>query len=542
MDDVVLLSRIQFALTIMFHYLFPPLTIGMGVVLVYLEGMYLKTKLPIYETAAKFWTKIFALNFAIGVATGIVMEFEFGTNWAVYSEFVGDVFGSALAAEGIFAFFLESGFLAVLVFGWNKVGPKFHFFATCMVALGSIFSSVWITVANSWQQTPAGHHIAPIMRPVIGEDGRYVFNDAGERVLEEWVVNGEVMMRAEILDFWQMVFNPSTIHRLTHVWIGCFIMGAFFIMSISAYYLLRGRHLDFAKRSFVGALIFGTIFTLAAPVSGHFQARNVYEHQPAKMAAFEGHFETGTGDLSLVGWPDAEKQEMAWNLAMPGMLSFLIHDDFETPVVGLDQFAPEDQPPLLISFWSYHIMVGMGMLMILMCLAACFFWWRGTLFDHRWLLVLFVIGVVPAVAANQLGWVGAEVGRQPWIVHPPVEWADYEGARLVTGTDGVVEYDEESGLRTTDAVSTAINSQQVLGSIIGFGLVYGMLGLVWLFVLNHKIHEGPEPVEPAEETTGRGWFEAASGRIRHEGTMTESKQEAEGDEATERRSEEGDQR
>jgi cytochrome d ubiquinol oxidase subunit I len=184
----------------MFHYLFPPLTIGMGVVLVYLEGMYLWTRQAIYEDAARFWTKIFAVNFAIGVATGIVMEFEFGTNWAMYSRFVGDVFGSALAAEGIFAFFLESGFLAVLVFGWDRVGAKFHFVATVMVALGSIFSSIWITVANSWQQTPAGHHIVAMQR-----DG------------QPWIIDGEPIRRAEIVDFWAMVFNPSSIHRLVHV-------------------------------------------------------------------------------------------------------------------------------------------------------------------------------------------------------------------------------------------------------------------------------------------------------------------------------------
>ena len=235
--DVVLLSRLQFALTIMFHYLFPPLTIGLGVVLVYLEAMYLRTKDPLYHTAARFWTRVFALNFAIGVATGIVMEFEFGTNWAVYSRFVGDVFGSALAAEGIFAFFLESGFLAILVFGWDRVSPATHFFATVMVSLGSIFSAIWIVVANSWQQTPAGHQIVQMTR-----DG------------QPWFVGGEPMIRAEIVDFWALVFNPSTLHRLIHVWIGAFIMGAFFVMSISAWYLLKKRHEEFARRSFSGAL------------------------------------------------------------------------------------------------------------------------------------------------------------------------------------------------------------------------------------------------------------------------------------------------
>ncbi len=209
--DVVMLSRIQFALTIMFHYLFPPLTIGLGIIIAYLEGMYLWKKESIFIDSARFWTGIFGVNFAIGVATGIVMEFEFGTNWAMYSRFVGDVFGSALAAEGIFAFFLESGFLAILVYGHGKVSDAFHFFSACMVALGSIFSSIWITVANSWQQTPAGHEIVQMTR-----------NGA------PWFVDGVPIMRAEIVDFWAMVFNPSTVHRLIHVWLGLLYHGFVF--------------------------------------------------------------------------------------------------------------------------------------------------------------------------------------------------------------------------------------------------------------------------------------------------------------------------
>ncbi|HMO85706.1 MAG TPA: cytochrome ubiquinol oxidase subunit I, partial [Lacipirellulaceae bacterium] len=233
------------------------------------------------------------------------------------SRFVGDVFGSALAAEGIFAFFLESGFLAVLVFGWDRVGPKFHFFATVMVALGSIFSSIWITVANSWQQTPAGHHIVPMMR-----DG------------QPWVVDGEVIRRAEIVDFWAMVFNPSTVHRLIHVWIGCFILGAAFIMSISAWYLLQRRHEEFARRSFTGALLLATVSSLAILVSGHRQAQNVAETQPAKMAAFEAHYRTGPADLSLFGIPDDERATIHGNVAVPGGLSLLIHGDRQAEVIG----------------------------------------------------------------------------------------------------------------------------------------------------------------------------------------------------------------
>ncbi len=214
--DVLLLSRIQFAFTIAFHYLYPPLSIGLGVTLVIMEGLWLKTNNPIYHQMARFWTRVFALTFAIGVATGIVMEFEFGTNWATYSRYVGDVFGSALAAEGIFAFFLESGFLAILLFGWDKVGRKLHYFATWMVCLGAHFSAVWIVVANSWMQTPAGFH-------VVGEG-----SDA----------------RAEITDFWAMVFNPSAMDRLSHTLCGAWQAGAFLVVSVSAFYLLRRKHLD----------------------------------------------------------------------------------------------------------------------------------------------------------------------------------------------------------------------------------------------------------------------------------------------------------
>jgi cytochrome d ubiquinol oxidase subunit I len=474
--DVVLLARLQFALTIMFHYLFPPLTIGLAVVLVYLDGMYLRTRQDIYHRAARFWTQIFALNFAIGVATGIVMEFEFGTNWATYSRFVGDVFGSALAAEGIFAFFLESGFLALLVFGWGRISPGMHFFATCMVALGSIFSSIWIVVANSWQQTPAGSHIVPMLR-----DGK------------PWVVDGVPVMRAEILDFWAMVFNPSTLHRLTHVWLGCFIMGGFFVMSISAWYILRRQHLDFARRSFKGALVMSTLASLAMLVSGHVQANNVYRTQPAKLAAFEGHFKTGPADLMLLGLPDEESGTVRGAVSIPGGLSFLIHENFTSGVTGLDKFEHRDRPPLVIPFVTYHLMITLGMFFIGLTLLACYLWWRGKLFEQRWLMWVFVFSVLAAVVGNQAGWVAAEVGRQPWIVHPPVTYD--EAGELVVGPEGTVVYDETQGLRTSEAISKAVSADQVLGSILMFAVIYLLLAAVWLFVLHNKIVKGPEPVE-----------------------------------------------
>jgi cytochrome d ubiquinol oxidase subunit I len=517
MDDPVLLSRLQFALTIMFHYLFPPLTIGMGVVLVYLEGMFLWRREPVYETAARFWTQLFAVTFAVGVATGIVMEFQFGTNWSVYSRFVGDVFGSALAAEGIFAFFLESGFLAVLVFGWDKVGPRFHFFATVMVALGSIFSAVWIVVANSWQQTPAGHHIVQMMR-----DG------------EPWFVNGEPILRAEIVSFWDLVFNPSTVDRLTHTLIGAFIMGSFFIMSISAYYLLRGRHREFAQRSFTGALIFGAVFSLLQLVSGHSNAVMVAEEQPTKLAAFEGVFETGPADLSLFGFPDAEEGVVHGNVAIPGGLSFLVHFDWDEPVIGLDRFEREHWPPVGLSFWSYHVMVGLGMFFIAVTLLALVLRWRGRLFDQRWLLWVFVFAVLGAVVANQLGWVAAEVGRQPWVVYPVLERDADGGVVLDENGLAVFQHVEEfpraegpriAALKTSEAVSEAVTAGQVLGSILMFSFIYVLLGALWVFVLNHKIHAGPQPVRTMPPTHRRGVASAAAGRVSHDERLTEEEDE-----------------
>ncbi len=477
--DVLLLSRLQFALTIMFHYLFPPLTIGLGVLLVVMEGLYLRTGRIEYEAGAKFWTKIFALNFAMGVVTGIVMEFQFGTNWASYSRYVGDVFGSALAAEGIFAFFLESGFLAVLVFGWDKVSHRMHFFSTVMVALGSIFSSIWITVANSWQQTPAGFHIVTNM------------------------VNGRPQVRAEVTDFWAVVFNPSTVHRLVHVWIGSFILGAFFVMSITAWYILKRRHEAFAARSFAAALWVGAAASLAAVVSGHLQAKNVYRHQPAKLAAFEGHFVTGEGGapLHLWGWPDAGRGEVRGAVSVPGLLSFLLFEDSSRPVTGLDRFPRDQWPPVLLSFQTYHLMVALGMGFVVLTLYALFRLWRGSLFHSRWLMWVFVFAVIGPYLANQAGWVAAEVGRQPWIVY------------------GL--------LRTSDALSPSVTAGQVLGSIVMFGLIYATLFGLWLYLLDRKIREGPAlvPVEPGGPAGG--FLDAAARRADHAGdSMTGVREES----------------
>jgi cytochrome d ubiquinol oxidase subunit I len=446
--DVVLLSRIQFALTLMFHYIFPPLTIGLSVFMVIIEAIWLKTKDPSYKSMALFWTKLFAINFALGVATGIVMEFQFGTNWATYSRYVGDIFGSALAAEAIFAFFLESGFLAVLVFGWDRVLPRTHFFATCMVSLGSIFSSIWITVANSWQQTPSGYRI---VKTVTG------------------------FYRAEVTDFWAMVFNPSMVHRVLHVWLGAFILGALFALSIGSYYVLKNKHPVFARRTVKISLIYAAISSLTMLVSGHFQADAVSRNQPAKLAALEGHYKTGSGGTTLYacGWPSDKDEDVKLGLGVPGGLSFLVYQDFNHPIKGLDQFAKEDRPPVFITFQSYHLMVALGMGFIAITLLGLLFLKMGTLFEQRWLLWIYVFSVLGGYAANEGGWVAAEVGRQPWVVY------------------GL--------LRTKDAVSKAIVSEHVIASMVLFGVTYSFLFFVWVWVMNHRIQIGP-PVE--EEVEG----------------------------------------
>jgi cytochrome bd ubiquinol oxidase subunit I len=436
--DVEILARIQFAFTVGFHYIYPPLSIGLGFIMVIMESLYLKTGNKDYEILARFWTKIFALTFGIGVATGIVMEFEFGTNWATYSKYVGDVFGSALAAEGIFAFALESGFLGILLFGWNRVSPKVHLTATIGVFLGSMFSAVWIVVANSWQQTPAGYHI-------VGEG---------------------MKARAEITDFWAMVFNPSSVDRLIHTWQGAILAGAFMVLSVHAYYIRRNRYVEISKKAFKIALTVATIISLSQLLSGHSSADGVSKNQPAKLAAFEGHFEkSAPADLYLFGWVDKKNQKVT-GVKIPGGLSFLIDQKFDAPVTGLKAFPEEDRPGQLNAvFQFYHIMISIGMLLIFLTLYASFLWWKGKLFDKKWLLWIFSFSVLLPQIANQVGWFSAEMGRQPWVVY------------------GL--------LRTSKAFSLAVSANQVLFSLILFFMVYFVLFILFIYLLNKKIKHGP---------------------------------------------------
>ena len=439
MMDVLTLSRIQFAATISFHYIYPPLSIGLGVMLVIFEALWLKTQNPLYHQLARFWTRVFALTFAIGVATGIVMEFEFGTNWATYSRYVGDVFGSALAAEGIFAFFLESGFLAILLFGWDRVGRKLHFFATCMVCLGAHFSAIWIVVANSWMQTPAGYHI-------VGEG---------------------LKARAEITDFWGMVFNPSSMDRLFHTLCGAWQAGAFLVVSVSAWYLLKERQVNFARTALKAGLTVGLAASLLQLVSGHDSAVGVAKNQPAKLAAFEGLYETTTNaPLTLFGWVDEKNEVIKGGVAIPGMLSFLTHGDASKPVQGLRETPPEDRPPVNWSFQFYHVMVAIGFAMIVLAALGFLYFRENSLFEKRWLLWLLVLSVLGPQLANQCGWFAAEVGRQPWIVY------------------GL--------MRTPEGLSAVVKAEAILASLVLFTVIYMLLFAVFVYLLNDKIQHGPD--------------------------------------------------
>jgi cytochrome d ubiquinol oxidase subunit I len=366
------------------------------------------------------------------------MEFEFGTNWAVYSRYVGDIFGSALAAEGLFAFGLESAFLGVLLFGWHRVKPWVHLVSTIGVFLGSMFSAVWIVVANSWQQTPAGYHI-------VGEG---------------------LNARAEVTDFWAMVFNPSSIDRLVHTWQGSFLAGAFLVLSVHAYYLRKGRYIEISKIAFKIALVVATIFSLSQLVSGHSSADGVAVNQPAKLATMEGHFEkSAPADLYLVGWVDKEKQ-IVTGIGIPGGLSFLVHQDFKAPITGLNSFPVEDRPSQINAvFQFYHIMIAIGMMLIGLTLYASFLWWRGKLFETKWILWIFSFSVILPQIANQVGWFAAEMGRQPWVVY--------------------------GHLRTSEAFSQEVSKNQIVFSLVMFTVVYALLLVLFIYMVNKKIKHGP---------------------------------------------------
>ncbi|MFC1705754.1 cytochrome ubiquinol oxidase subunit I [Planctomycetota bacterium] len=443
--DPVFLSRLQFALTICFHYIFPQLTIGLAWVIVWMTTRYVQTGDEAFRRMSRFWIKVFALSFAVGVATGITMEFQFGTNWANYSKFVGDVFGAPLAAEGIFAFFLESSFLGILLFGEQRVSKRVYWLSSVLVAVGSTLSAFWIIVANSWQQTPAGYEI----------------------------VGG----RAQLVDFWAAVFNPSMIPGFLHTIGGALVTGTLFVVGLSAWYLLRKQHVEFAKRSLIIGLVGGFVFAVATVPLGHLQAVQVAKNQPEKLAAFEGHWETTThAPLLLVGIPNAEEERTDFAIHLPNLLSIGVGGSADTEVMGLKDVPRDERPPLIISFFSFHLMVGLGMYFIGLTGWGLLLWLLGRLYDSRLFLKIALLSIPLPFIANELGWIAAEVGRQPWAVY-----------KL---------------MRTADGISPTVPAAQILFSIIMFSVIYALLFCLWIFALRRKLLKGPEDFSTPDANEG----------------------------------------
>ena len=453
--DVALLSRIQFAITIIFHFLFVPLSIGLGLIMAINETRYYRSRDPKDAAITKFWVKLFTVTFAIGVATGITMEFSFGMNWANYSRFVGDIFGAPLAAEALLAFFMESVFLGILLLGRAKVSPRFYMISAWLVWFGSCLSALWILIANSWMQTPAGAEIAA--------DGS----------------------KAIITDFFAAALNPSIASRYSHTVLALLVLGAFAAIALSAWYMHKGKHEHFSQVTLrIGAIV-GLITFCALFVSAHSSAVLVSEEQPSKIAMMEGHYDEGTLPLYAFGWVDEENQEVITPFAIPGGTSFLADMDFTTEYAGLNDLAEEnpdivvEDMPVNLVFQSYHLMVAMfGAIALILALALISTFKKGCkLPQKKWVQWLFIISPLAPFAAIQSGWMTAEVGRQPYVVYPST-----------SGPDGVE-------LLTNDAISMSVSSTELIITICIFLAVYAFLLVAWLRIISRIIKEGSNDSE-----------------------------------------------
>ena len=459
--DVALLSRIQFAVTVAYHFIFVPLSIGLGLITAIFATKYYRSRAEKDSAAMHFWVRIFTATFAIGVATGITMEFSFGTNWADYSRFVGDIFGAPLAAEALFAFFLESVFLGVLLFGEKKVSPKFYMVSAWLVWAGSCLSALWILIANSWMQTPAGAELA--------SDGS----------------------KAVITDFLAAAFNPSILPRYTHVIVALLIFGAFVSMAVGAWYLLKGKHSDFAMKTVrIGAVV-GIVASCAMIVTAHASAVEVSEEQPTKLAMMEGMYNDEVPPLYAFGWVDEESQQVITPFAIPGGTSFLATGTWDTEYAGLNSLVETEKygemnvadMPVNLVFQSYHLMVAMyGLIMLTAILAIAFSMRGGRIVTMRWLQKLLVVSPLFPFIAIQVGWITAEVGRQPWVVYPST-----------SGPDGV-------SLLTNNAISQAISAPELLLTLALFAVVYVFLLIGWVRVISHFIKRGPVDAVAAVES------------------------------------------
>jgi cytochrome bd ubiquinol oxidase subunit I len=430
--DVVWLSRLQFAMATMFHFIFVPLTLGLSIMVAVMETLWLRRKDEVYKRMTKFWGKLFVINFVLGVVTGITLEFQFGTNWSRYSAYVGDIFGSLLAIEATTSFFLESTFIAVWIFGWDRISPRMHAASIWIVALAANLSALWILLANSWMQHPVGY----VLR------------------------NG----RAELADFWAIVTSSFAWMQYIHVISASWLLAAFFVMGVSAYHLLKRSHVDFFTRSFGIGASFALVFSIVLAAQGDLHAKQVAEKQPAKLAAMESLWETtANAPMYMLIVPDEAGERNALELLpIPGFLSFLAFGSTEATVQGLKSFPKEDRPPVTLTFLAFRVMVGLGFLFPVLAIWA--FARRKKLLESPLLLRVMLYSIPLPYLATQAGWIVTEVGRQPWIVY------------------GL--------MRTSDAVSP-IAASQVAVSLVALTLLYLLLGALDVFLLARFSRKGP---------------------------------------------------
>jgi len=440
-DSAFFIHRLHFAFTVTYHYLFPQLTMGLAPLIVVLKTLAIRRHDDSYNRAARFWARIFGINFVLGVVTGIPMEFQFGTNWSHFSQWAGGVIGQTLAMEGVFAFFLESAFLGLFLYGEKRLSPRLHWLSAFMVFAGSWISGYFIVATDAWMQHPVG----------------YLRTPSG----------------VQLQSFWQLLLNPWALWQYAHNMSGAVITGSFVMAALGAFYLLSRRHLEQARIFLRTGVVAGIIFSvLQLFPTGDGQGRMLARHQPATLAGMEALFKTQPGaPLVIVGQPDVEKQQIDNPLVVPKMLSFLTYQRWEAEVKGLDAFPRQDQPeniPLL--YYSYHIMVGLGTIFIAVMALSAFLLWRGRLHATRWALWILMLSFPFPYIANTAGWMTAEIGRQPWLVY------------------GL--------LRTVDGYSTMVSAGNGMFTLLGFMGMYTVLSFLFLFLIHGEIDRGPEPPEP----------------------------------------------
>jgi len=438
LPDPLLLARIQFAFTVSFHIIFPAFSIGLASYLAVLNGLGLATGRPVFTDLFNYWKKIFAVAFGMGVVSGIVMSYQFGTNWSVFSDKVGPVLGPLMGYEVLSAFFLEAGFLGVMLFGRERVGPVLHFVATAMVALGTFSSAFWILSVNSWMQTPAG----------------FAINAAGQFVATDW---------------WAVVFNPSFPYRLVHMVLAAYLTTAFVVGAVGALHLLRDAANPAARLMFSMAMWMAAIVAPLQIVAGDFHGLNTLEHQPAKIAAMEGHFETKAGaPLILFGFPDAAAERVDWAVEIPKLGSLILTHEWNGTVRGLKEWPPEQRPPVAIVFWSFRIMVGIGFAMLGLGLWSLWLRRKGLLYDTPWMHRAAVAMGPSGFVAVLAGWITTEVGRQPWTVY---------------------------GHLTTAQSVSPIDAAAVGASLAAFVVVYFALFGAGTFYILRLMNKAPHPSE-----------------------------------------------